>query len=368
MRPSELLLLIFIHLAFKLLPLALLASVFTSEGGLAHSGPPGTCSQILDSLPWDDNDSFLVPNETRPHDASNILQQVGPGAIVGVGSERLIFNFLLAPEGKDRSILAVDNNPNIIVFHQVNKILLKIASDSDVDAYRKLRVSASWEEWVAAADEALSQARITEEEYRQVVHRNVFAWWSMEMRAWEWRSFYKKPRTRVGQKFYGVNYLYKVDLFSRIQSLARNNRYSTAEVDLSDGESFLTILQGHLGEEGRLALFDLSNAWQGSFRQNYLGLEGTAGLVSQLNTVARDQTILLTTRLLGRWAVTTLYRGYRFTLLRKILNSRDGAEGDYALYECLANRFYDLEFNLMGFNLIRSLLDPEGCIAADLKG
>ena len=99
------------------------------------------CVDLLRSEPdhfWWGEARFLAPNEPYPEKATPILDQAPEGMIVGVGSERLLFDFLLK-KSPTTYVVSIDLDPGIVRFHQINSVLLKMTPLRSLSVYQKLQ-------------------------------------------------------------------------------------------------------------------------------------------------------------------------------------------------------------------------------------
>lgn len=298
---------------------------------------------------------FILPNEIRPYAASKILAQANGELIVTVGSERALFDYLLTPNAS--SLLVVDHDPGIVLFHRINSIVLR-ASGGSRERYLELRHAKTFETWSRLLEKAHKERQINSLDREFVLSgdsRELMSW-SPEKMFEDWKVFthqnpgwdvllYQEKPGSTDDPFYGVNYFHEDGLFNRVYELARRGRYQVRLTNLaskSDVERVVSEIQ-RVGLT--VAVLDLSNTWQNSAESPYLGPEKTGMVLKAFSRVAHDSGILIVTYQGPDRNQPGYYRGYYYRdLLSWQATSPEGSWADLARLftsEENATAFYD---------------------------
>ncbi len=252
-----------------------------------------------------ENAKFLIPNETQPERSTPILDNAKDGIIVGVGSERVIFDFLLK-KSRTPYVVAVDSDPGIVQFHHMNSLLLRITPPGDILTYQKLRLDDDFSFWKKVVHEAKKQKWIDIYEFQYLTNKKNMAWWFIKVAKNSKLNWMRRSQNDIS-RFGAVNYIFDVSLFEKIQNLAKAKRYLTQAVDLSDKKSvdelrnLLRKLTSKISSQSqeitqeKISILNLSNAWE-HYRPNfYLGVQGMTNLLFWLQDNFVREVIILTT-------------------------------------------------------------------------
>ncbi len=260
---------------------------------------------------------FLPPNEQQPLQVAPILAEAPEGVLVSVGSDRVNFNDVLHPKFTD--IIAADYCDDIVLFHSVNRLLLRASPPKDRNFYYKLRVKAKHEEWKEAATQALELELISPEDHAVLHDPEVFGWWEENISKDErWNSLYE-----ASNQFESVNYLLDDAAFSQIQQRALGNHFFAENIDFGNKEH-VDALVAHLKAQGKtVSVLDLSNAWENEFPNNYLGCLKTAYVLEKFGEVMSPEGIVIFTMggRISKHETNIVYHGYRYKAIRAYAES-----------------------------------------------
>lgn len=291
-------------------------------------------------------DSFLPPNEVNPSAAKSLFSEIQPGVLLSVGTERVLFDYLLSPVGKIKRVIAMDFEHDVLRFHSLNRILLKLVAKGDMIGYRGFRLNPSLESWVRVAESALAEKRISPAEFHDFANEVSFNWWQEKVvKNSNWALFYSHPSESNSYK--EVNYLYINELFNRVQELSFSGRYDIRSVNLSDRNSLISLITEIQHKNETISAIDISNAWQGDAPNVYLGQKNTAVLLATFSEVVNNQTMFLITFGI-RPFLPMYYRGYSFEFMRALHDEGGILRQKRTWYEMAAHDFR-MEQNLVYF-------------------
>ena len=252
---------------------------------------------------------FVSPNEPTPEDAIPILRTVPKGLAVAVGTERGFIDLALATDATH--LLLADYDQHVVQYNRVNIGLLAIARSAG--DYRWLRTEASQSEWI----ERIGGTNLDPEILDALKSNDTFENWERYTRLAEYwgktpinpkasklAEFQTLPGVGAGDAmFANANYLWDSKLFARLAWLARNGRIEAHQVDFSNSTEVTRLVAAIKRSRIPLALFDLSNAWQGKYidalspptdpHHNFNFLMRT------LLTIGGDNSVLMTTHYRG---------------------------------------------------------------------
>lgn len=242
---------------------------------------------------------FIAPNEPHPVHAKPILDQAPAGVLLSVGSERVLFNYLLK-KSETPFVMAVDQDPGILQFHRINEILFRITPYGDVETYRKLRIKPESVDWLRFAATARKAQLISETEFVFFTDMRTYQWWTEKVGTNP--NFYylnQKPVPQKANPFKDVNYLYDAALLSRLQDLAYRGGYRYKQVDLSSLASVNSLIELLKQLQQPVSVIDISNAWQKEGLNQYLGPDKLASLLFSLQPSFQKNTFLIMTDLIS---------------------------------------------------------------------
>ncbi|PIR25068.1 MAG: hypothetical protein COX62_06045 [Deltaproteobacteria bacterium CG_4_10_14_0_2_um_filter_43_8] len=282
------------------------------------------------------NDEFLLPNELHPLQARPILSQAPHGAIVSVGSERLLFHALQMPSVTH--ILGVDYSPSIVRFHRINNALLR--TYDSCDNYMQARTCDNYEVW----RNHFTSGNLTHDEYLAVSDKETFKWWSQVIgpnKAWNY--VYEKAE-EANSPFYGVQYMGDAKLFSQVASLAQRGAYTAMCIDLGEAAALEQLATNVQQNFEPISVFDLSNAWQDEFPNSYLGVLKTATLLESIIPLMHVHGLILFTMgtRLSFNITRMVYVGFRVQALHQMLGKSDTWTGKKYTMQHVVIRMADI--------------------------
>lgn len=237
--------------------------------------------------------TYLVPNERYPLDAQPALVRAGPGIIAGPGSERVLFDFLMAESSTH--VLALDIDPDIIKFHKLNSILCRISPPGERETYRRIRTQPETDAWAALAAKALINGKISAADLAVINDPQNLFWWKEKVSLNpNWGDFYIVDTSPL-KHYEGVNYLYDDAQFIRVQNLMLSGRFQAVQVDLGNAEQVGRVTAAIKKSGIPVSVLDLSNVWQDEFPNNYLSERQVTSLFERFNEVASPTTLIVTT-------------------------------------------------------------------------
>lgn len=216
---------------------------------------------------------YIVPNEINPEAANAILDKSFGGVYLSVGGERGLIGAALAPQ--TTHLLQVDTVPEVVLYNQLNVVLLKVAHD-------------------LADFIALRQAPLAE--WRKRMHSNLL---NDKERKWlmsaEANQFYRnvesaaRERLTNPQFFKGVSYLNSPEVFEKVRSLASGGKIQVLQGNLTDLK-FLKSVALQLRRRGLyFSVLDISNAWEAK----YIGPAGVDQVIGSLSEALLPKTIFM---------------------------------------------------------------------------
>jgi hypothetical protein len=250
----------------------------------------GWNSHALENLNWDDqalqsgqkpNGIFIAPNEVYPQRLSPYVNIAPPGAYVSVGTERGFIGFALTPQAT--SLVLIDIDKGIVVYNQINTLLLKISKNRK--HYLELRLHPNVESWMNASEEA----RLTDLE-KAFLLEQVKNWKTTVVENSEFSFFHKNPKN-PDDKFYAANYLYSDELFQRIHQLAKADLIYSLNLNLRNNNSVKLLIEKMKTRDMSLSVLDISNAWGSS----QIPSEFLAKDFELFNSIATNSSLLVTT-------------------------------------------------------------------------
>lgn len=252
--------------------------------------------------------SFIVPNEPNPVDARPFLIEARGDAVVTVGSERALFDFLMVEAALELRV--VDHDSQIIDFHKINAVLMR-ASEGNHGKYLKLRHESSGSLWRKTLEQAREREAISAFDLQLALNRH--SWWQeLTHSDPRWTYLYSEKPYEIWNYYRGVNYLVDSSHFPRLYRLASSGRYHAELLDLSDSQRLKAYVDRLEANGISLALLDLSNAWQGDFPNNYLGQLGTSRVLGEFSRISSAGSLVMVT--FGERAFQPMwYRVYRYS-------------------------------------------------------
>lgn len=196
-----------------------------------------------------EDDIFIAPDEINQQETIPLLRRAAPseGIHFAVGSERAFIGAAIDPGAT--GLLAVDRNPNVVIYNRMNTVLLRVAVDRR--DYLRLRLQANRSEILQ---------RLSSEADRNLFCEAHYSWWRERLRA---RGF--TPLHGFGtwspdtprHAFRGANYLREETLFGRLSKMAKADRIRAELLDLSADESLDEI--GRFLANEPISVADMSN-------------------------------------------------------------------------------------------------------------
>lgn len=192
---------------------------------------------------------FIDPNEKGIKDLKPIMKTIQPGIIVSIGSERALFDYLLAPEGS--FLIAVDVDPLVIRY---NKMILALIKASDnFSEFRRARTQQIQKKM------SLSDKKFWDQLFSKMDQTEVDLFKSSPNARGrlgvQWLSnfqFYHDPM------FDEVNYVLNENLFWKLK---RNQDWlQTSFLDITDMNQIRSLLEESERAGLKISLFDFSNA------------------------------------------------------------------------------------------------------------
>lgn len=247
------------------------------------------------------------------------------GFVLGVGSERVIFDYLMTPAAT--GILAVDYDPEIITFHIINSFILDSLPLGDMKSYQEFRTKKSfflWEKFIPSGKNQKKQLR------------EMYTWWTKNIvENPGFKDFHHNNRLSK-TSFPSLNYLYIEKNFRRIQKIAKNGNYKYFHGDLGDIYDLEKLKFFIQNEKIPVSVVDISNAWQNEDFNKYLGEEKTSTLLKTLNFIAKPEIMITTSGKMVQWqedivSVNILYRVFSWDALLRFISSTN--KGSSTLYD-----------------------------------
>lgn len=269
---------------------------------------------------------FFVPNESNPCQAAAVLRVAPKGHLVALGTDRVLFDAVQMPQVDQ--VIAIDKEEQALQFHYLNESVLRSLDAGDLTTYQALRLSPTRELWEKMISDGRRAGRITESDAAALMRDETFVWWkSCVSEGQPWDALYGRQNPQG--RFEGVNYILDLELFQVVQSLAHQGRYHGGLLDLTDSTQVQGLVQ-ELEQEGALvSVLDLSNAWENTPANAYLGARAMAGLLEPFSQVVSEESLLMLTK--GWWKRPgnsgLVYVGFTFKSLWNQLNQNDPHTG-----------------------------------------
>lgn len=125
-----------------------------------------------------------------------ILARAPRGAVVSVGSERVLFDALMMPDPTE--IIAIDFAEDIVKFHMINATLIKACVPEDISTYFQLRTQPTKKMWQEFSLQALQSGRIGHDEYSLLADINSHTWWAHSVaHNKQWHDFHTRGNTEL---------------------------------------------------------------------------------------------------------------------------------------------------------------------------
>lgn len=297
---------------------------------------------------------FLAPNEQFPRDAHVVFEKAKPGLLVGPGSERMLFDAILAPEATH--VLVLDIDDAIIRFHRLNTALLKAVPPKARQEYTNLRLHADRAAW----EQAAQSERLSKAERELLEAPESFKWWEQHIRqtpphsTFGWENFYREPKGPPSP-FDKVNYLYDDNAFRRVQTLAVGDCIQAHRLDLGDPDQVRQVVHEAKRNGLRLSALDLSNAWQSEFPNSYLGSYRAGRLLEAFDQIADDDSLVIATmgqRPRPLQPPEILYQARTYKQARIRAQTRSDWNGQLLGFEDVVNQIEDDFSNMREGNTI----------------
>jgi len=247
---------------------------------------------------------FIHPNETHPHHAEKLLQNLDRGAYMAVGTER---GFIAAGICDRITHLELwDVNPEVVLFNTLNAALLSAAENRE--EYAILRFRATREEWQRASEKAEGLPALHK---ALLLDQRAWDWWQAKVREEpQFERFHNGPGIAAwftDADFEDANYLHHEDQFQRVHQLARGGNISARLVDLGSKEAVEGEAQRLQHSGVSVAGVDLSNAW------SYIKNDKLDAVFPVLDGVATERPLLIvTSKVTNDWK----YSGFSFDGLK----------------------------------------------------
>ena len=219
---------------------------------------------------------YVVPNEINPEAARSILSSAADGVYLSVGAERGLLGVLMAPNATH--LLQIDLVPEVVMYNQLNVVLLKISKDRADFLF--LREAKSQSVWL----ERLERHRLSSAEKSLITNSKYFEFYRMAEGA-------ARDRLTNPDFFVGSSYLKDDALFMKAKKMADEGRIQVIQGNLMDS-SLLTSVSNQLSDRGlKLSVVDLSNAWE----PKYVGPDGVDKIVEALKPALKSRTLFMGT-------------------------------------------------------------------------
>ncbi len=237
-------------------------------GNNIPSDPSAIDPAILRQASFDSRCQYCAPNEQKPQNGLAVFRQHPRGtAYLTVGADRALINAALSGANK---LVVVDIDPNIIMFHYVNAILIRAASNAK--QYRQLRLDTR--AWKAFGENMEPMARF----WREVVlgdlkddFEPLHAEVGKSQHCSSPTSVFKRRYDEVymnmevnlceggdGPAFADGNYLHDEDFFQVVKSIVMQGLF-LRQVDLSSEEEVGKLAGDLVAQNIQVGTFDLSN-------------------------------------------------------------------------------------------------------------
>lgn len=202
---------------------------------------------------------YFEPNESNLKGLKNHLSEMTAGLIVSVGTERSLFDLLLAPKQKCRGLVIVDLNPRVKAYNDFNLLLIKISSCPKEYVWfsRPLHLhkkeGASFEKRILKIKEKLERSDLSKD-LKDYYRRNLFSFGVVYFSANRlWRNDNLKgdaPIKFAENSFELCRYDKNPEQFRKIQLYAKRGMIFSVEGSIND----LTFLNKH-----SISVVDVSN-------------------------------------------------------------------------------------------------------------
>lgn len=258
-------------------------------------------ANILDSSPLElpastaySRENFISPNEYFPERAIPIYLRANRGTYVAVGTER---GFIGAALSRSNRLVLIDSSPEVVRYNRINIALLELARNRE--DYIRLRAQASASQW-----RDLAQTLAPSHPLRSLLMQGEnWTWWNNNVRTpptramslnWTFDSFNGRPRAN-SSLFRNANYTQDDALFTRLQTLARQNRIESHLIDLRDSGAISRLSTALSARHATIGILDMSNVWF----PKYLKPEGSARVIHLFRPALRNDSIVMLTSLGG---------------------------------------------------------------------
>jgi hypothetical protein len=249
---------------------------------------------------------YTKPNELNPEAAIPILRRASSGVYFSVGAERGLNGAAIADNVSH--LIQMDLVPEVVLYNQVNVILLKIsASLPDLVHLRQ----ATLEEW----RQRLSTAEGLNGQERELFH------------VAETHKIYRQVEAAARERlmspayFQGSSYLKETRLFAKLQAMAKQGHIQVLTGNLLDTDRLRNTARQLTDLGLSISVCDLSNAWE----VKYIGPSGVHTIVEALSPALRDDSIVLGTSV-AHCLIDDLcfwnFHGVDVGLLRQLASSR----------------------------------------------
>lgn len=233
---------------------------------------------------------YLAPNEQSPVDSLSLLKVAPRGRGFFVGTERGLIAAGLTDNITGLDL--VDFNDQVIAFNSINWVLIKAAQSRE--GYLHLRLKATFQEWLAAAEKV-------NHNFAQTILRDEHSWkwWQQATRAVRENSEFQADPSQVKInrnfvekiEFDQANYLFYDEQFLRVKQLVDRDAIRIAKINLREISQVLTFVNDLSVRKSQYGIVDISNAWQ----PGYLGATRTSIFLDALTTRMPEDGIFVVT-------------------------------------------------------------------------
>ncbi len=261
-------------------------------GGSAVAGPPLAIEQAPIRAANVRISGYLAPNEFNTFHLPPLVGKAARGAYVAVGTERGFIGAALDPQATH--LVLVDHEPATVLYNRINTALLALSDTGDRADYWRLRMTASRQDWIDAA-----QARHLPPEMTALLSDpQTWDWWRATARSegtaeypTNWRYFYHDQwRPEAEREPFRRSVYWNDDtLFARIQKMAKEGNIYSVPLDLGDTAKVKDLVGALDRAHVKVSVLDLSNAWQ----RRYLWRSAAKRLVAAVGKVADPDSVLL---------------------------------------------------------------------------
>jgi hypothetical protein len=204
--------------------------------------------------------AFIAPNETTPHSwwQQESYQQLTPGAILGVGSERL---WIQAAHMDDKctALIMLDFDNYIIAYNKINLSLILLSDNKE--EYKSLRFAKTQDEWLSSP----KLARLPEHLKATLEDSHTFEFW-LKIRE-EHKFLFERLEDEATHPLYFKEARYFNDdkMFATLKRLAESGKVLISNFVISisiKASDAIEELGSYLeANDTKVSLFDLSNTW-----------------------------------------------------------------------------------------------------------